>query len=140
MPQSTSSDEHLTYPKTNAQLVELMHEKFGIMPTGENCHSTMLFRITALVEEISELISAYQKRDPVEELDAVVDLLVFAYGTGIQLGFTASQIDRAFLRVMGANLAKEVGAGKRGFGVDLIKPPGWTPPYLDDIANERGDL
>lgn len=40
--------------------------------------------------------------------------------------------------VLRANMAKEVGTGKRGFAIDLVKPEGWIGPnHSMIIANTK---
>jgi len=42
--------------------------------------------------------------------------------------------DEAWTRVHAANMKKQRGEGKRGGSYDVVKPPGWTPPDLEDLV------
>lgn len=113
------------------KLVETMHLKFAI-PEDES-FKNMLFRVTAMQEELAEFGGAVLGRDRAAQLDALVDLTVFAFGTAVQLGFSAEQFEGAFAEVMRANMAKKLGPNnKRGnHSLDLVKPEGWQAPNLE---------
>ena len=117
-------------------LVQKMHNKFGI--THDKVafsKEEKEFRIAAMREEIDEYIESETKED---ELDAIVDLIVFALGTLERSGMI-NVFEEAFKRVMEANMKKELGGNqKRGsFKLDLKKPEGWTAPDLSDLVNEN---
>lgn len=112
-------------------LVRTMHIRFGIdkVPFSP---AEKQFRITAMQEELDEYAEA---TTPHDELDALVDLIVFALGTVDRQQWT-TVFDEAFNRVMQANLNKQLGPNtKRGsFQLDLVKPEGWQPPTLEDLV------
>lgn len=113
-----------------------MHKKFGIdhksQPTF--CEDERRFRIAAMLEEIGEYVSANTKE---EELDSLVDLVVFALGTAERMGFGGVFLE-AYNRVMESNLSKEVGPNNKrgGFRLDLKKGPDWKPATLNDLVGE----
>lgn len=112
--------------------LKFMHTKFGI--TAEQVAFSAdekQFRIVAMQEELDEYSEADNQ---VDELDALVDLVVFALGTAERQGMLPI-FEQAFNRVMMANCAKEVGPNKKrgSFAIDLKKPEGWKPPVLDDL-------
>lgn len=121
-------------------LVRQMHEKFLI---GEDdSWKNLLFRTGAMQEELVEFTQASLKRDRVEQLDALIDLAVFLFGTLDQLGFTEEQWNDGFQKVMASNMGKELAQldgknSKRGHGTDLVKPAGWRPADLDKVVHER---
>ena len=116
--------------------IKEMHEKFGI-----NCEEVQFtpdeksFRISAMLEEVAEYAVA---KTPEEELDALVDLVVFALGTAERQGFL-DLFKRAFYRVMEANMAKELGPNQKrgGFALDLVKPEGWEPANIQQLFEFR---
>jgi len=121
---------------TFIDLIDRMHLKFGI--TSRHMKWTdeeKDFRIVAMQEELDEYMDAETKED---ELDALLDLVIFALGTAERQGML-SVFEEGFKRVMRANCTKEVGKNaKRGnFQIDLIKPPGWMSPVLDDLVNPK---
>ncbi|MDE0011608.1 MAG: HAD family hydrolase [Candidatus Poribacteria bacterium] len=86
------------------------------------------FRIMAMQEELEEFTQANTQA---EQLDALIDLVVFAMGTAERMGLLPAW-DNAWSQVLQANMAKVRGPNaKRGdFQVDLQKPPGWKPPDI----------
>jgi len=117
-------------------LVKQMHQKFGITSDKVKfSDEEKKFRICAMQEELDEYKEATSKED---ELDALVDLVVFALGTAERQGML-EVFDEAFYRVMIANCKKEIGTNqKRGlFQLDLVKPKGWTAPDLKDLVEEK---
>jgi len=90
----------------------------------------------ALSEELTEFMDAKTLED---EADALLDLMYFAGGRLIEMGFCPGA---AFEEVHAANMAKERGElSKRPHskGFDAIKPEGWTPPDLAPYCNLRRD-
>ena len=110
-----------------------MHKAFGIQHTEAAFSSDeRLFRIGAMLEELSEFTTSKTKED---ELDALVDLVVFALGTAERMGY-ADAFDEAFKRVMDSNMSKTLGANnKRGsFEIDLVKGPNFKAATLTDLV------
>lgn len=118
------------------QIIE-MHKHFKISDVAFSLEEKQ-FRIAAMKEELQEYIDAI---NPEDELDALVDLIVFALGTVDRQGWS-NVFDTAFNRVMVANMAKQVGPQqKRGsFALDLVKPEGWEPADLTDLVNKDIEL
>lgn len=118
--------------------VKGMHTQFGItaeeVPTFSQEEKN--FRIEAMLEEIEEYACAETIDD---ELDAIIDLIVFALGTLERQGLFPVA-GEAFNRVMVANCNKELGPNtKRGsFSLDLVKPERWTAPQFRDLLEGIG--
>ena len=117
-------------------LIKEMHQKFGI--TSEKVKFSdeeKKFRICAMQEELDEYKEANSKED---ELDVLVDLVVFALGTAERQGLLPV-FEEAFHRVMIANCQKEIGTNQKlgSFQLDLVKPKGWTAPILSDLVEEK---
>lgn len=86
---------------------------------------------TSLVkEEIAEFLAAFHKNDRIEELDALIDILVVTIGAIHSMGADA---EGAWKEVMSTNFAKinpeTKKVIKRGDG-KVLKPEGWQPPNL----------
>lgn len=92
------------------------------------------FRLMAFEEEINEYSEARAKGNLEGQLDALVDLVVFAMGAAAVQGFDFTE---AFHRVMDANLAKRQGMTKRNYSKDLVKPAYWRPPYMGDLLGNK---
>lgn len=121
---------------TMLKLVKEMHTKFGI--TSEKVKFSdeeKKFRICAMQEELDEYKEANSKED---ELDALVDLVVFALGTAERQGLLPV-FEEAFQRVMYKNCQKEIGTNQKrdSFQLDLVKPKGWTAPVLSDLVEDK---
>jgi len=118
-------------------LIKMMHGKFGISreQVPDFTNEERLFRIAAMLEELSEFTSAKTKED---ELDALVDLVVFALGTAERMGF-ADVFEQAYERVMLSNMTKTLGANNKrgGFQIDLVKGEGFKPATIKDLVEEK---
>ena len=114
--------------------IRWMHEHFGIDRSVVDTFSPeeKRFRIAAMREEIDEFEAATDHHD---QLDALVDLIVFAFGTVERAGY-AEVFGEAFTRVMDSNMTKTVGPNqKRGsFALDLRKPDDFKPANLSDLV------
>lgn len=109
-------------------LVREQHRAFGIAYEGEPRHLSLeekRFRFACFSEESLEYLLAETLE---EEYDALLDLLVFVFGTLERQGLPVDGI----VDVVRANMMKELGPnGKRGgFELDLRKPEGWQAPDL----------
>jgi len=83
-----------------------------------------------IAEEVSELHEAVEKNDRVEQLDALIDILVVTIGALHSMGADA---EGAWKEVIRSNLAKiDAATGKVIKRADgkVLKPEGWTPPVL----------
>lgn len=115
------------------QDIKDFHEKFGLEYSGPPRDLTKdlaSFRLGFIFEELDELIVAETKADV---LDALVDLVYVIMGTAYLQGFNFQE---AWNRVHAANMAKTRGPSARSQDFDVIKPEGWRPPDLSDLAGE----
>lgn len=81
-------------------------------------------------EEAKELITARTIGDEVEQLDALIDIMVVTAGALHSLGVDA---DGAWKEVMRSNFAKvdpRTGKVTRREDGKVLKPEGWEPPRL----------
>ena len=81
-------------------------------------------------EEHDELQDAIHNNDQVEQLDALIDILVVTIGAIHSAGFNA---EGAWKDVMSTNFAKvdkETGKVRKREDGKVLKPVGWTPPDL----------
>lgn len=87
-------------------------------------------------EEFNELVTAENQEDPVEQLDALIDILVVTIGAIHSMGADA---EGAWKEVMRTNFAKiDPGTGKVNKREDgkVLKPQGWTPPELKNYITK----
>jgi len=83
-----------------------------------------------IIEEVNELDLAVVNNDIVEQLDALIDILVVTIGAINSMGADA---EGAWNEVMRTNFAKidpETGAVRRRADGKILKPEGWEPPQL----------
>jgi len=86
--------------------------------------------IKLIDEEHQELLEATLAEDPVEQLDALVDILVVTIGAIHSMGADG---EGAWNEVMRTNFAKidpETGKVRKREDGKVLKPEGWKPPDL----------
>lgn len=113
--------------------VKKMHRRFGISGCSEqNSKPRMLsleeqeFRIKCLQEEVQEFVEA---ENLPEQIDALVDLVVFALGTAERMGVVWEwHWNEVLIANMRKELCKTNSESKRDFHLDLKKPDDWTEP------------
>ncbi len=89
-----------------------------------------------IAEEVNELHDAVEKNDRVEQLDALIDILVVTIGALHSMGADA---EGAWKEVIRSNLAKiDAATGKVIKRADgkVLKPEGWTPPVLQGYLSK----
>jgi len=81
-------------------------------------------------EEVGELHQAVLADDEIEQLDALIDILVVTIGAIHSAGYDA---ESAWKEVMSTNFAKidkETGKVRKREDGKVLKPQGWTSPDL----------
>jgi predicted HAD superfamily Cof-like phosphohydrolase len=81
-------------------------------------------------EEVAELVEAVAANDKVEQLDALVDILVVTVGAIRAAGWDG---EAAWKEVMDTNFAKidpETGKVRKREDGKVLKPEGWKAPEL----------
>ena len=81
-------------------------------------------------EEVAELQEAVDACDPVEQLDALVDILVVTIGAIHSAGFDAEGAWKEVMRTNFAKIDSETGKVRKREDGKVLKPVGWTPPNL----------
>lgn len=87
-------------------------------------------------EEHQELLEATLSDDRVEQLDALIDILVVTIGAIHSIGADA---EGAWKEVMATNFAKidhETGLVRRREDGKVLKPVGWTAPELEQFLSK----
>jgi len=90
-----------------------------------------------IAEEFTELNEAYLANDPVEQLDALIDILVVTIGAINSMGADG---EGAWNEVMRTNFAKidpTTGKVRKREDGKVLKPEGWTPPNLEPFLNKE---
>jgi len=81
-------------------------------------------------EEYNELLSAMIDADAVEQLDALVDILVVTIGAIHSAGWNAESAWKEVMRSNFAKIDKDTGKVRKREDGKVLKPVGWTPPDL----------
>ena len=87
--------------------------------------------VKLISEEHQELLEATLSDDRVEQLDALIDILVVTIGAVHSMGADA---EGAWKEVMQTNFAKidrDTGKVRKRDDGKVLKPVGWTPPNLE---------
>jgi predicted HAD superfamily Cof-like phosphohydrolase len=87
-------------------------------------------------EEFNELTTAEIANDRVEQLDALIDILVVTIGAIHSMGADA---EGAWKEVMKTNFAKidsETGKVRKREDGKVLKPLGWTAPELEQFLRK----
>ena len=106
--------------------------------TINNAQSDMYLAL--IKEEGEELVVALQECDVVEELDAIIDLLVVIIGYGLSRGFPMVEAWDEVLRSNMAKIDPLTGTVLRREDGKILKPAGWTAPDLDSVIHEHGSI
>jgi predicted HAD superfamily Cof-like phosphohydrolase len=92
--------------------------------------------IKLINEEHQELLEATLAEDSVEQLDALIDILVVTIGAIHSMGADA---EGAWKEVMATNFAKidkETGKVRKREDGKVLKPIGWVPPELAPFVSK----
>jgi predicted HAD superfamily Cof-like phosphohydrolase len=92
--------------------------------------------IKLIDEEHQELLEATLAEDSVEQLDALIDILVVTIGAIHSMGADA---EGAWKEVMKTNFAKidsETGKVRKREDGKVLKPIGWVPPELAPFVSK----
>ena len=93
--------------------------------------------LNLIKEEVAELQAAVDTCDPVEQLDALIDILVVTIGAIHSMGADA---EGAWREVMATNFAKVdrvTGRVHKREDGKVLKPEGWTAPNLTKYVNRN---
>jgi len=87
-------------------------------------------------EEVSELKTAVENNDDIEQLDALTDILVVTIGAIHSAGFDAEGAWKEVMRTNFAKIDKETGKVRKREDGKVLKPLGWTPPGLEPFLKK----
>lgn len=81
-------------------------------------------------EEVDELTQAVIQDDKVEQLDALIDILVVTIGAIHSLGADGEGAWKEVMKTNFAKIDKETGKVRKREDGKVLKPVGWVPPEL----------
>ena len=86
--------------------------------------------LNLIKEEVAELQAAVDQCDPIEQLDALIDILVVTIGAIHSMGADAEGAWKEVMRTNFAKIDSETGKVRKREDGKVLKPVGWTPPNL----------
>jgi len=90
-----------------------------------------------IAEEFTELNAAVAQGDHVEQLDALIDILVVTIGAIHSAGFDAEGAWKEVMRTNFAKIDRDTGKVRKREDGKVLKPVGWTPPNLEPYAKKN---
>ena len=87
-------------------------------------------------EEVAELQVAVDTWDPVEQLDALIDILVVTIGAIHSMGADAEGAWKEVMRTNFAKIDHETGKVRKREDGKVLKPVGWTAPELKQVIKD----
>jgi len=95
--------------------------------------------VSLIDEEFRELAIAIHDNDQVEQLDALIDILVVTIGAIHSAGFNAEGAWKEVMRTNFAKIDKDTGKVRKREDGKVLKPIGWTPPELKPFITKEKD-
>lgn len=83
-----------------------------------------------IAEEFTELNAAASQQNKVEQLDALVDILVVTIGAIHSMGADAEGAWKEVMRTNFVKIDRDTGKVRKREDGKVLKPQGWTPPDL----------
>jgi len=98
-----------------------------------NQHNPAQFEMyyTLIKEEVAELMVSHQLDDRVEQLDALIDILVVTIGALHSMGCYPEDAWNEVMRTNFAKVDPVTGRVTRREDGKILKPDGWEPPRLN---------
>lgn len=93
--------------------------------------------IDLIAEEFTELNAAIAQGDTVEQLDALLDILVVTIGAIHSAGMDGEGGWKEVMRTNFAKIDKETGKVRKREDGKVLKPLGWTPPDLKPFVSKK---
>ncbi len=132
----------MTTNKTTIEMVQEFHETYGLPVESEQTlasDKTQNLRINLLAEELDELKDALADNDPIEVLDALIDLQYVLDGAFLSFGMQDVKMD-AFNEVHRSNMSKLGEDGKpirRKEDGKVMKGPNYFKPDMAQFIKDK---
>jgi predicted HAD superfamily Cof-like phosphohydrolase len=93
--------------------------------------------VNLINEEHQELLEATLSEDKVEQLDALIDILVVTIGAIHSAGWDAEGAWKEVMRTNFDKIDKETGKVRKREDGKVLKPLGWKPPELAQFVKGK---
>ena len=90
-----------------------------------------------ITEEHQEFLEATLAEDRVEQLDALIDILVVTIGAIHSMGADAEGAWKEVMRTNFAKVDSETGKVRKREDGKVLKPVGWNPPVLSPYLTKK---
>jgi predicted HAD superfamily Cof-like phosphohydrolase len=97
---------------------------------GEKNISQYTMYYGLIKEEVAELMEAHSQGDQIEQLDALIDILVVTVGAIHSMGADGEGAWKEVMKTNFAKIDKETGKVRKREDGKVLKPVGWVPPEL----------
>ena len=102
--------------------------------TGKQNPQQYAMYVGLIDEESKELDAALANNDRVEQLDALIDILVVTIGAIHSMGADAEGAWKEVMRTNFAKIDHETGKVRKREDGKVLKPLGWEPPELGQFV------
>lgn len=92
--------------------------------------------LSLIDEEVSELFDAHYANNHVEQLDALIDILVVTMGAIRAAGWDGAGAWEEVMRTNFAKIDPTTGKVRKREDGKVLKPEGWQPPQLEKFLGE----
>ena len=113
--------------------VQAFQAQFNFLPQSKGPLEKFAARRRAdqMREELREFEDACADNDPAKAVDALLDLVYFAYGSAVAMGVSHRAMAQCWEAVHSSNMAKEFSIMRAAdLKQGIIKPPGWVSPSM----------
>jgi predicted HAD superfamily Cof-like phosphohydrolase len=101
---------------------------------GELNEAQYKLYLNLMEEEWKELQLALDRKDRIEQLDALLDFIVVTTGAIHSAGMDGERGWKEVMRTNFAKIDKETGKVRKREDGKVLKPQGWTPPDLESFV------
>ena len=91
-------------------------------------------------EEFNELVTAINDKNSLEQLDALIDILVVTIGAIHSMGADAEGAWKEVMRTNFAKIDKDTGKVRKREDGKVLKPLGWAPPNLKPYVSKEESI
>lgn len=112
--------------------IDTFHTACDQSPSAENYE----MYLGLIDEEYTELQDAIEANDRVEQLDALVDILVVTMGAIRAGGFDSEGAWNEVMRTNFAKIDSATGKVRKREDGKVLKPEGWEPPQLAKFVGD----